>query len=646
MIRNKISLLYFSCIAFCGNAQIKKDTVAPQTIDTIVIKKTLINAEKTIYYINKERFIKNIRISEAISTIPYVTIGNDKSIFYKGNKIESILINGIKSSVTEFNVIPVETILNIEVIYSAIDLSSGENKLTLNIKTKSKPGIKGYLDISPASFQEFFYEGMGINMQYKKTFISFTHSNLWNSNSGNIDQIYLSNISNLKTKRILFQPFNSLTLSHDLGEKQSINLKFLYSGVKENIESKDNENDIFNIMDMNSYNINLLYDWTFGRYTFKVNSDYIINQNSYLGKSSTQNASDQIFKEFALSSFISKKIKKGNIGLAFVYTNRSFNSQNNNDGIEEKNIQEQSIYNIILSSTYSLADNLSFSTNIRYQIYKDYFVTDQVFLPYVKVLQKFDKLLNIEAVYRKKVYRPNIYSLSGGIYQEVNGSITYTNPNLRFQSADLYEVSFSPTIKKGNITFGMTYEKIRNQIRTERSITNFTLINNIINGDSEETGVNISFSYPFYKDFDFNTFYKYVISNNYYENKNLKGNYHIYGVSLNGKVFKDYNIIINSNYRNRIYDANFYTELKPDLSITISRNFLNDLIYSSLEFRNILDNDARRSYSIYDGNNNALNNISYFNSRLLLLTISLNFGKNFEKQGKFINNINNDLLPK
>lgn len=625
-------------------AQIK-DTIKVKTIDSIFIKKNLSDASKSIFFLDKNKYIKNTKVLDALTNIPHISIGNDKVLFHKGNKIELLLINGVISSIEEFRSISTEDISSVEILHSFMDPTSGDNKLALNVKTKFKPGVKGYLDFSPGVLQNFVYEGAGVSIKHKNTVISFNHSNLWNTNQGNLKQLYLSEISNSKTYRNLFQPFASLSINHNLSKNKSINIKFLYSGVKEDAEINTNNALIESNMNMDSYNINFLYDWKFGKYSFKLNSDYLMNYNKYkFYVFDLNDYSNQKFREFAISPFINRKLKNGNIGLGVIYTNRDFGSINTYNKNTTENYINQSLFNIVLNSNYVLTKDLSFIFNLRYQKYIDSFNKNDILLPYIKLQHKISDKTSVETIYRKKLYRPNIYSLSGATYKEINGSETYTDPLLKYQQSNFYEISFSHSFNKTNISIAGNYEKTKNNISSLGRIKENTLSNKIINLDLEEFGATISLSTPINKNLNLNTFYKIIHINNFFDYQVNSGNYYNYGISLNGRFINKYNFYLNSNYRNRIYDVNYYTSLKPDISFSVSRNFLKDIIFLSLEFRNILDNSSKREFSIYDPLNNEFKNTSYLNSRLILLTISYNFGKNFNV--KKINNINNDLLPK
>jgi hypothetical protein len=214
----------------------------------------------------------------------------------------------------------------------------------------------------------------------------------------------------------------------------------------------------------------------------------------------------------------------------------------------------------------------------------------------------------------------------GGTYQEINGSITNSNPNLVFQKSEIIDLSITPKLRKGSISFGGTYESTANQIKTSKSIdmNNYLLINSIVNLNSNEKKMNLSLSYPLSEEININTYYKYIFIKNFYNDQVFQDKYQMFGLSLNGTIFKEYNISLNSDYRNKIYDANYFIKLKPDFSITISHNFFKNLLYTSLELRNLLDNDSKREFIISDKNNQSLKNSSYYNSRLLLLNLSTN----------------------
>ncbi|WKS95435.1 outer membrane beta-barrel protein [Riemerella columbina] len=580
-----------------------------------------------------------------ISSIPHISVGNNNVVHYKGNAIQTILINDIKASMEEFKSIPIEEIASVELLHAYINTSNGETELALNVKTKFKPGVKGYLDFSPGVLQEFFYGGTSVSVKSRNTIVRLMHSNLWNSNEGETVQRYLNQAVDYKMKRNLYQPFGMLSVNHHLSDNQSLNLKFLYSGINEQGEALDNNHPLKKEMNLNYYGVNFLYDWSFGKYVFKLNSDYILNNQDYENKSPLERyTSHQNFKEFAISPFLSRKLEKGTVDLGIIYTDRHFDVQNLMNGQSQPHSFNQSLFNIVLKANYDITKKLSATANIRYQAYQDAYTKNETFLPYIKILQGIGDKTEIGLAYHKKIYRPNIYTLSGGVYKETNGITTLTNPLLSFQTSHYYETSFSHQWNKVNISLSGSYEKIKNHLSILGRVEQGAVINQMVNADREEFGPLISLSIPLLKTLDLNTYYGYQYSNREYQNQVYSGDYYRLGVSLRGKL-KNYNFYVNTDYRNKIYDVNYYRALKPDISFSISRNFFKNLIYASLAVRNILDNDATQEFTFEDQSSMKLKNTTYMNSRLILLTLSYNFGKNFNSQTKNINKINNDLLP-
>ncbi|SDE10252.1 outer membrane beta-barrel protein [Riemerella columbipharyngis] len=630
-------------VAICGSflyAQVK-DSLYKKEIDTVVIKQLKNTSEKASYRIDNRRFVKNANFSDGITRVEYVTAAsNSKTLFYKGKKIELFLLNGVKSTMDEISNIPIKSISGIEILYNYIDPSTGEGMLAMNVKYREKMGVNGYLDVSNGIGQEFFNEGAGVFLKKQKTFINFSHNNLWNSNYGRIFQSYLNSITNYNLDRNLHQSFNLFSVTQHLDDKQSVSFKFFYSGINE--DNKSDNNVINNGMNMDSYNSNFLYDKKFGKYSFKLNSDFIINKNDY--SNSLNSNSMQTFRELAISPVLNKKIAKGNLGLAFVYTHRNFEAENTIANVINKREKYQEVYNIILSSNLNILKGLSLSSSFRYQIYRDNFSENKYFLPYLRAVKTFNNL-EIEAMYRRQVYNPNIYSLSGGIYQENNGSIVYTNPYLKPQKTDFLSVSVSPEIKKGSLSLGVIYEKNKDQVNTFSYIENNQLVDRIVNINSEEKGLDFSFSYPLFENFSINGYYRLMFIKSTFQNFEMRDKYHIAGLSVNGRFFENYNLSIDSDYRNKNYQANYFVKIKPDISISVSRSIAKE-VYARITLRNILDNDYKREFLIPDQNHNLLKNNSYSPSRMLLLSLSYNFGKNFRSDSKNLMNINNDILPK
>lgn len=122
------------------------------------------------------------------------------------------------------------------------------------------------------------------------------------------------------------------------------------------------------------------------------------------------------------------------------------------------------------------------------------------------------------------------------------------------------------------------------------------------------------------------------------------GTVHNVNFSLFGPMFKNYLFSLNSFYTSKIFNINSYTVTKPDFSISISKNFLKDKLNVNLEMRNVLNQDTERKL-IFEENEDYYHLENQNQSRLLLISLTYNFGKNFSTTRKNIQNTNSDIKP-
>ena len=116
-------------------------------------------------------------------------------------------------------------------------------------------------------------------------------------------------------------------------------------------------------------------------------------------------------------------------------------------------------------------------------------------------------------------------------------------------------------------------------------------------------------------------------------------------MSFSGSIFKKYLFSLNSFYIDKFYEYNAFYNAKPDFSFSISKNYLQDKLNLNLEFRNILNQESNRIIDFKENSNFYFQKIEN-QSRLLLLSFTYNFGKDFKMTKKNIQNTNNDIKLK
>jgi hypothetical protein len=163
--------------------------------------------------------------------------------------------------------------------------------------------------------------------------------------------------------------------------------------------------------------------------------------------------------------------------------------------------------------------------------------------------------------------------------------------------------------------------------------------------DFNEKSLKTSLSIPIYTETRLNI--NYAISRiTFNHNNNLINDYiNYFDASFSGPIFKKYLFSLNSFYIDKFYEYNAFYKAKPDFSFSIPRNYLKDKLNLNLEFRNILNQESNRVMDFKENSN------FYFQktenqSRLLLISFTYNFGKDFKMTKKNIQNTNNDIKLK
>lgn len=653
-MKNKIYLLIFFISAFSfsqvNDTVAKVDSTKVNQLKEITISAKL-NRPGIYQLIIPKKILENETLDKTIRRVDFVTIDNAKNIYFKGVKIKNIYYNNRRITTEEFYKINIEDIRNISIDSNNFNQATGEIESVIKIteKKKTENNIKGSADFSQGFFQKFNYYGLNLSNKQNKLSSRLQISSIVNESENVVYQDVSLNSSDINSTRKLSQPFFSLQNIYDIDENSSIYIKNKYSIVDEDVIS--NFSDLSK-MDykyvIKNYSLNAGYDKKIkNNYMFKLSFDYINFNNSLNSKLNTNNKEDfsnQKFNEITFSPFIQKKEKKYEIINSFVITNRKYNFQNTNNS----NVINQNIATYFVNLSLIINEKNSLIVGSRYQFEKNSITnhSSNYFLPNLTYLTKVDSITDLEFSYKRKVQRPSINSISDSNYLDNNGNEIINPEFLLTQIDNVYSFDLYREFKKFNMDINLSYSFSKDYLSTLYGFDNDNLTNTGINVDSyREACIRTSLAIPLWSESKLNINYSFTKLEFKEDLNKIEGLVNYYDISFSGALFKNYLYTINSFYINRFYEYNAFYKTKPDFSFSISKNYLKDKLNLNLEFRNILNQESNRDISFIQIPNYFYQD-SRKQSRLLLVSLTYNFGKDFKMPRKYIQNTNSDMKLK
>lgn len=597
-----------------------------------------------------KKILENETLDKTIKRVDFVTIDNSKNIYFKGKIINNIYYNNKLITSEEFAKINIEDVRNISINSNNFNQKTGEieNVIKITEKKKTQNNVKGSIDFSQGFFQKFNYYGFNLSNKQNKLSSKLQIANLVNESENRIYQIFNSETTIFNSKRELSQPFFSLQNIYDIDDKSSIYIKNKYSVVNEKMISVSDLSKINYEYIIRNYVLNVGYDRAFrNNYMLKLNFDYINSNNSLDSEISTNDKVDfskQKFNEITFSPFFEKKENKYEIVNSFVITNRKYNFQNTNNS----NIINQNIITYYINLSLVLNSKNSLSIGSRYQYEKNDVInkSHNYFLPNVIYSTKIDSIFDIEFSYKRKVQRPSVNAISGSSYLDSNGN-QILNPNfLKSQVDDIFNLDLYRDFKKFNCNVNFYYNFSKDYLSTLFGFDNDNLTNTGINVNTyKEASITSSFALTLWGDSKLNINYSYTKLEFKKDLEKKIGFVNSYGASLSGSFLKDYLYEVNGFYIDRFYECNAFYKAKPDFSISLSKNYLKDELNINLELRNVLNQDNNREMNFIQDSNNFYQD-SKNQSKLFLIRLTYNFGKDFNMPRKYIQNTNSDMKLK
>lgn len=627
------------------------------SIKTVEIEEVFISLKSSNkageYKLNiPKKILENETLDKTIKRVDFITVDNSKNIYFKGKKISNIFYNDRLITIEEFNKLNIEDVRNMYIVSNNFNQSTGEIETVIKITENKKTfnNIKGSVDFSQGFFQKFNYYGLSLNNKINKLSSRLNIANVVNETKNSGEQIINSDFIGIDNKRNLSQPFFSLQNIFDINDSTSVYMNNRYSIVDEAISSKfSNLNELDYGLLIKNYTLNLGFDKKLKNdFSLRLQLDYINTDNKVESELLNTNQvlfSKRKFDEITFSPLVQKRGNKYQITNSVVVTNRKFNF-NNTDNTSKAN---QNIITYFANYSLSINQANSIVLGARYQFEENDVQNkkNHHFLPNLIYLIQLDSLTEVEFSYRRKAQRPSINSISNSVYFDSNGNEIINQDFINTQIDNLFSLEVYRKFRKFNVSIALNYDFSKNYISGLYGFNNqnmlFYTTDNIDKFYSKS--IRTSLSFPLWEDSKVNL--NYSISDIKFEldNDEKTGLINTYDVSVSGALFKKYLVSVNSSYIDKFYEYNAFLKATPDFSVSVSKNYLKDKLNLNVEFRNILDNDTNRKIS-FSENSNYYYQSNHNQSRLFLISLTYNFGKEFRMSRKHIQNNNSDMKLK
>ncbi|PAM92097.1 hypothetical protein B4N84_25120 [Flavobacterium sp. IR1] len=635
-----------------------------QTNDTIVKKDSLeVNELKEIKISSKrnkagvyeliipKKILENETLNKTIKRVDFISVDNANALYFKGAKIKNIYYNNKLITPDEFAKLNIEDVRAVSIDLNSFNQTTGEIETAIKVTEKKKDtnNIKGAVDFSQGFLQKFNYYGLSLSNKQGQLSSRLLISNVVNETENTVHQNVNGVLNKIKNVRNLSQPFVVLQNIYDLNDKSSIYIKNRYSIVDEDIKSNFSDIKAINYNSIiRNYSLNAGYDRKFEKnYDLKLSLDYI-NFDNDLNSSVTDvnrvDFSKQNFNEITFSPYLKKKGNKYELINSFVLTHRKYESENTTS----LNKIDQNIATYFFNLSLNISDKSSLVIGNRYQYEKNNKEnqSNNYFLPNIMYSTKVDSLVDIEFNYKRKIVRPSLNAISGSTYLDNNGNEVDNPDFLKTQTDDLFSLDLYREFKKFNLNVSFNYNLSKDYLSTLYGFSNNILLNSGINvQDYREAFVRTSLAIPLIGETKLNVNYSFTKLNFKQNDNKINGTVNYCDISLSGAIFQNYLYSINSFYIDRYYDYNAFSKAKPDFSFSISKNYLNDKLNLNVEFRNLLNQESNRKIN-YAESSNYFYQLTKNQSRLLLVSLTYNFGKDFKMTRKVIQNSNSDMKLK
>lgn len=630
-------------------------------------------AGKSIYKINKNDFIKNATAADVLSKIPSIFYNkNSNETIVNGTLVGTVFIDGIRVKGNEigqlnvFEIDKVEVINNPSSIYGVDFIGAIVN---ISSKKNNSQFLKGNIDISSGLLNNL--NSIGLNFSFKKGFFYInTNASFFKENQNSsleINRINKSEIFEQKSSTIATNNFNNFNTI--LGFKFSKKLDLTvdsYSGGYQlndfgngftfiNNSLKNNFVNANNINNRDSEVASVLKYKIFKNKTLNVKHTYLLENSmninefdQFLVNVGSQSKANSFNINYGLSDV--KFLKNTNsIIFDLKYIHRLFNFTDSDFYIN------QNIFNATIDVTNQWTEKLSSEASFTYEnsINKnDFFLKKyNLFLPSFNFLYSFEKSIDLNAGYSRRLLRPSPADLNNKLILSSPGVGYQGNEDLDQQIRSYFFISLNKSYKLDVIGFKIYNVSINDFISDVYKNQGIILIRTLDNvAKFYSTGFNFSFSTIILKKINLNldSGLNYnVIENNAVENIINKNN----GFTFNGSFYLDANFFKNklAISLSGFQEGPNYTLLAkrviyPSFRLSISTNIFKEKVKLSLYANNLLGNNFTGFNDKSATNNFSQSFITRNNKTNIQVSLSYNFGKTFEDIE--VNKIENEDIRK
>ena len=655
--------------------------VDPEVLKEVVVSKApkiLQNAKKSVFKINQNDFVRNANFTEVLNSIPnvYLNIENGK-IVVDGNLTAKIFIDGVEVNIKECEQLKALEIQRIEILNNPSGTFGTDFfGAVLNIITikKTVEFIKGNVGFTGGLSNN--YKGFTPSFSYKKgnflikSFLElkqYTQTVDYSINRNENNNTYIQKSSDLSKSK---QTFNLLRVNLQLSKKASLNLSGLQSGYKfdgqafgflsDNYlplpfsKSGSNSNIECNVAGVYNYKINenknLFVKSTYS--VFEIEQFTILNfnktkDNSYLVNSKSKEFSTDL--DYEIENFM---ILKKNVSAYFdlKYIDRNYSFSNSNFSIN------QSVFDFTSELDTEWSDEFSTETTVSFEhvvdknnrLYREY----NLFLPSINALYHFKNKTDAKFSFSRRVLRPNANDLNDEITVLNPGIAKQGNSELNPQIRNYIALSISKLFNKDFFNLKFYNESINNSIEEVYKNSGVLLIQTLENAAKYNViGMSFGINKKLWKNFSLNMNTG-ICLNSFEDNsmnaliKKSEGFSFIGNFFLSTRFFKDK---LSLSCSGRLNNPDFSLLSKrvssPYLDLSLKSNFFKDKLTVSVYAQNLLGYNASGFTDISNFNNFFQKIEARNSSSNLLISLTYNFGKNFNDQIDD-NNINNEDVRK
>lgn len=628
---------------------------------------------KSVFDINRYDFRRNEVATGVLNTIPSVSYDKVNGILVDNRDNAKIYIDGLESSIQNFNSLEVKEIDKVELIKNpSARFGSEFTGAIINILTKEPTNteIKGRLSGGVGLLRKSYTFFPSLALKSQKVTIRTNYNLLDNKQEINYDLFRISfedsyNLKSYKEPNII-QESGGLSAKINVGKKATLYTDFSAFITKEEadqvgfeIENSEPAKKFLNRekSDFQRFNLNLSF-----LYNLTDRDEFIFKSKGYLYRRNNRffidreepfiNDTKSSMDEISLAAdYIMSKRNVSDKAISYT-TGIKFIDRNYNTSPDDFQFNQQ-IFSGYFEFSVDLNNTLSNFTSIQFEntfdknsnTKRNYFN----FLPTFILQQKLKKNYTLKYSFSKRIKRPSVYYLNDALIYLNPGVANRGNQNLKPQLNYSNNLSLSKLIGKSYLNMRVYYDHTDNAIVYNNTLEEETLISFYDNiGKVDNIGISTSFRHNLFGKIRTNissgvSYDKYSSQteslNQINDGFSYSGSISGRTSFLNDKLSLDFYL----RYNNRIYDLTTKTENKPYTYLRLSTNIIKNRINLSLLYSDLFNIYSERSIETIDPVFNQKVDIVNRLSNITL-GISYNFGKKFNDYFKTNNIDNSDLL--